>query len=156
MSDSCCQVFPAAPALCPTSKTRGTSVEWLTVAALTKVPVPPRQAFWLCRESSCNVAYFGEHGTTISGNELRLVPGFKDESDDGLLCYCFNVSGAEIERELRTTGATNVIERITDEVKAKNCACEVRNPSGKCCLGELKEGVAAIKKRLTMSTTGRG
>ncbi len=37
----------------------------------------------------------------------------------------------------RSTGKSTVAERITTEVKAGHCACEVKNPSGKCCLGDV-------------------
>src|SRR6266481_8503338 len=32
-----------------------------------------------------------------------------------------------------------VANRIAAEVKAGNCACEVKNPSGKCCLGDVTQ-----------------
>ncbi len=43
--------------------------------------------------------------------------------------------------EIRSTGKSTVAERITAEVKAGNCACEVKNPSGKCCLGDVTRAV---------------
>jgi hypothetical protein len=38
-------------------------------------------------------------------------------------------------------------ERITGEVEAGRCACEVKNPSGACCLGEVNKAVKEAKLR---------
>jgi mercuric ion transport protein len=37
---------------------------------------------------------------------------------------------------------------ITAEVKAGNCACEVKNPSGKCCLGEIARAAQGAVRAL--------
>ena len=58
--------------------------------------------------------------------------------------------------ELRESGETNVVERITAEVKAGNCACEVRNPGGKCCLGEVERAVNEMQQRLAATGELRG
>lgn len=50
-----------------------------------------------------------------------------------------------IRDELAATGKTTVIERIAAEMKAGFCACEIRNPQGSCCLGNVK---AAVKVAL--------
>jgi len=34
-------------------------------------------------------------------------------------------------------GKSTVARRIMVEVEAGRCACEVKNPSGKCCLGDV-------------------
>jgi len=33
---------------------------------------------------------------------------------------------------------------ITQEVKAERCACEVKNPAGACCLGDITRAVQAV------------
>ncbi len=151
MSDSCC--FPSQKPLalrsCPVSDFRGKPVEWLTVAALAAKRVPPRQDFWLCEDSDCEVVYFGEDGTLLQTSDLRVIPSFKGApSRNDLVCYCFLYSRQAIEDELRASGDTTIFDRITAEVKAGNCACEVRNPSGKCCLGDVKKAVQETREKL--------
>jgi hypothetical protein len=67
-----------------------------------------------------------------------------------------NGKSSRAQDEITATGRSTIAERISAEVKAGNCACEVKNPSGKCCLGSvtrvtqdsLRHGpVAAIKGR---------
>ncbi|MBI4445429.1 MAG: hypothetical protein HY645_05910 [Acidobacteria bacterium] len=126
-------------------------MDWLTVAALTSGPVPPRQNFWLCRDSDCDVVYFGEEGYLLRIADLRMVPGFKHGGGERLICYCFNYRRRDIEAEIRTKGhASNIVRRITGEVQAGNCACQVRNPSGRCCLGEFKKAEAEIRREVQL------
>lgn len=134
MADSCspAQATSELPRPCPVSGFSGEPVPWLTVAALTARPVPPQQTFWLCRDPTCEVAYFGSSEALISTRELRTEPGFK-ASATGLVCYCF----LRRREELTTPGGAAIFENVKRRVKAGDCACEVRNPSGKCCLRDL-------------------
>jgi hypothetical protein len=43
-----------------------------------------------------------------------------------------------ILKEIQETGKSSYSTWIAKEVKYGNCACDVRNPSGKCCLGDIK------------------
>ncbi len=129
---------PAAadPARCPASGDAGHTVGWNTVAAIARGPVPPRQAFRLCREAGCEVVYYGDAGAVLRTADLGVEPGFK--GGGGLLCYCFLHHRDDLERELAADGRSEILESIERQVRAGNCACEVRNPSGKCCLGEVR------------------
>lgn len=131
---------PVAASACPESGAGGTPVARQTVAALVRGRVPPRQDFWLCRDPSCPVIYFGSEAAIYEVEDLVSAPGYK-EGSDGLLCYCFLVRERDIAREIEETGASYALERITEEVKAGNCACEVRNPSGKCCLSDVQHAL---------------
>ena len=81
------------------------------------------------------------------------------ETDDPIpLCYCFNFSRADVRREVAETGSCSIPARITADVKAGRCACEVKNPSGSCCLGEVNKAVkdaretTAARRRLPILT----
>jgi hypothetical protein len=54
----------------------------------------------------------------------------------------------EIESELRQSGASTVVDRIAAKVKARECACEVRNPSGQCCLAEVRAETGRLRTAL--------
>ena len=54
----------------------------------------------------------------------------------------------DIVRQLGETGGTDIFESIQHEVEAGNCSCEVRNPSGKCCLGEVRETIRHLETEL--------
>lgn len=120
------------PPPCPVSGSPGEPVAWRTVAALTVGPIPPRQDYWLCRDPQCELVYFGASGVRVSLSELRVRPGFKSGGD--LLCYCFLFRRSE----LATASAISLPDQIAALVKDVGCACEVRNPSGACCLREVR------------------
>ncbi len=147
MSDSCCSITSAddAVSLCPASGFAGKPVDWTTVAALARARVPPKQAFQLCRDAKCEVVYYGSTGTVLTVDDLTVLPGFKN-AGDGLVCYCFLHRRADIARQLGETGESDIFDSIKAEVRGGNCACEVRNPSGKCCLGEVQEAIASLEK----------
>jgi hypothetical protein len=44
---------------------------------------------------------------------------------------------------LEETGRTMAIERVREHIAATRCACDIRNPRGACCLGDL---IAAVKR----------
>ena len=118
---------------------------WRTVAALIAGAIPPKQEFWLCLDPGCEVVYFGAEGQLVTVAELRLRPGLKSGGE--LLCYCLQFRKQDLQLEA-ATAQTKIPEQIAALVKAGGCACEVRNPSGKCCLGEVKKfsrRVAAAK-----------
>ena len=39
------------------------------------------------------------------------------------------------------TGGCTIPERISAGIRAGRCACEVKSPSGACCLGEVRAAV---------------
>ena len=149
MNETCCGDQPGAPRRmrCPISGSVGQPVQWTTMAALVVGEVPPRQQIALCRDSDCDLVYFGDHGLELRSADMRTVPGFKRGSD-GLVCYCFLHTRDGIQGEVLETGRRSTFESISRQVKAKNCACEVRNPTGKCCLREIRQiSDEAMKER---------
>ena len=149
MNEGCCSATPADPGAirCPASGVTGSPVDWTTVAALARGRVPPKQEFRLCPDTECEVVYYSPAGTPLTVSDLSVQPGFKHGSD-GLVCYCFLYRKSDIARQLSATGETDVFQSIKDEVQAGNCACEVRNPSGKCCLGEVQEAIRNLEREL--------
>jgi hypothetical protein len=121
----------------------GTRIDPITLKALLTpdalrrgVPDTPR----FCATESCPVVYFDrEARVTMSEADLRVRVCAKHPSDDTVLvCYCFDYTQAGIG------SSSSIRETITREVQAGHCACEVRNPKGSCCLGDI----ARVEQRL--------
>lgn len=89
------------------------------------------QAYYFCSDPNCEVVYFGQDDSVINKSSVRTEIGLKEKSGDALVCYCYGVTKAEAK--------TNPCIRhfIIEETKQQYCACESRNPSGKCCLADL-------------------
>ncbi len=144
MSD-CCSVkgSPNAPtvAACPVSGARSKQVDRLTVKSLVRqLPLGmPNTQYYFCETRDCDVVYFAfdSQAPIFRRGDLLIRVGAKQESDPIPLCYCFGFTRKDIEDEIAETGRSTVADRITAEVTAGRCACEVKNPSGKCCLGNV-------------------
>jgi len=91
----------------------------------------PEQGYYFCDDPGCEVVYFGEDDRVILHSALRSSVWCKDTSPERLLCYCFGVHHGEALADAR---ARAFVARGT---KAALCACEIRNPSGRCCLKDF-------------------
>jgi hypothetical protein len=140
---------------CPTCGERGKAVDTGTVKALLAVPLTEiaDADYLFCRTAACPTVYFAADGESRFAEEsLReRVHQKHPEDDDVFVCYCFRHTPGTIKADLDRTGRTDVIEAVTAGIRAGKCACEIRNPQGSCCLGNVR----AVVDRLTaaMRTT---
>lgn len=145
MSD-CCSVNPkpgTAPAVmaCPVNGARSKQVDMLTVKSLVRqLPLGmPNTQYYFCEASGCDVVYFplDAQAPLFRRGDLTVRVGVKETADPIPVCYCFGFTERDIQREIAETGESTIADRISSEVKAGNCTCDVKNPSGKCCLGSV-------------------
>lgn len=100
-----------------------------------------------CSTPLCPVVYFGIE--EVLDREEVVVPVFqKEPAGERTVCYCFAVGEGDIRRELVAMGRSSAEERIASLVKAERCACEVKNPQGSCCLGNVATATNAAKAAL--------
>lgn len=153
MSD-CCRVPAPRVAdgdLCPASRTRGRPVDLLTVKALlteTSLGRLANVAHRFCPDPSCDVVYFDADGATYGKRDLRVPVWQKEPFGDRTVCYCFGVSEAGIRAEILATGRSEATERVRAHIAAGRCACEVRNPRGVCCLGDVAAAGTRVAQAL--------
>jgi len=104
--------------------------------------------YLFCRTPDCPVVYFAADGIQVfTKDQIRVPVHQKEPADDNVLvCYCFCHSPATIRADLLVTGRSTVIEEIEAGIKAGQCACDIRNPQGSCCLGN----VGAVVKQLCL------
>ena len=106
----------------------------------------PDTQYYFCSSPGCDVVYFpvDAEAPSFLRADLTVRVGAKETEDPLPVCYCFGFSRRDIGDEIQRTGKSTVAERITAEVEAGRCACEVKNPSGKCCLGDIVRTVRDI------------
>jgi DNA-binding transcriptional MerR regulator len=91
------------------------------------------------------VVYFAAvAGAIFTADALRVRVGLKVKDDPVPLCYCFGFEETDARAEIALTGRTTIPQRITAFIKQGMCACEERNPSGACCLGEVNKAVKRL------------
>ncbi len=93
----------------------------------------------------CEVVYFSnEKDSYFTKTDVRVRVGIKETQSPIPICYCFGHTVESARAEMEATGNSTVATRITTEIQAGNCACEVKNPSGRCCLGEVNKAVKRL------------
>jgi hypothetical protein len=154
IGEACCQIQKSGevPGRCPSCGQPGRPVEPITVKALLRPGALARlsaPAHRFCPTPSCPVVYFGEE-ETFRREDVAVAVFQKEPAGNRTVCYCFAVSEADLRREIAETGGSTAATRITDHVRAGRCACEIKNPQGSCCLGN----VAAAEKALLADAPG--
>lgn len=139
---------PTAPSvhLCPTCGERTEKVTRLTMEHLLlpdAIPEMKNTQYYFCETPTCPVVYFpyDASAATFQKADLRVRVGVKETEDPIPICYCFDVNRKQIWDEICEAGRSTVGSWIKAEVRAGNCACEIKNPSGQCCLGNVTRAV---------------
>lgn len=147
--DSCgCSVVPeiiGAPAKseCPMSGTLSNKVLHETLDNLIvqdkRHLISKDVQYYYCSESDCPVVYFSNEEVPVFEKSDLIVKVFsKDNSEDVHVCYCFDWTRKRLTDQIKNEGKSTAFDEITEEVKAGNCECEIQNPKGACCLGDIQ------------------
>lgn len=122
---------------CPADGRSCRRVELRTVLHHLKRPHanrPTTQGYYFCDNQECDVVYFGQDGSVITRHDVRSEVGQKSRSRDRLICYCFDITEGEVIGKIDHQGGSSAKEFVIEQTRLHNCACDVRNPSGRCCL----------------------
>ncbi len=152
--ESCCRLeAKARNDRCPECGHAGRKVQQITLKALLRPAALERlseREHRFCATPTCPVVYFG--GDTAFLREEVLVPVFEKEPEGArTVCYCFAVCEGQIRREVEASGRSAAADRIKALVRAERCACEVRNPQGSCCLGNVTSVAKAASSTRTLA-----
>ncbi len=156
-SEPCCSASAKterAP-LCPQCGKRGKWVGNITLANLLKADAkeqmqPDRYLF--CEIADCPVVYYSKSGgETFCVDEILVPVTQKSEADSTPVCYCFHHTRGSIRDEIERTGRSTVVAQISAAVKDGRCECEIRNPQGACCLGNVSRAVKDAWPRVVKS-----
>lgn len=149
--EGCCTPQPKGKALCPKCGEHAKGVLARTLAHLlteeAKASLACLEGFHYCKTPSCEVVYFRSE-ELLTQKDLTITVGLKEGAVPATLCYCFGWTEEKIVEELRQTGETHALEDIKAKMKNPGCSCEILNPGGGCCLGDV---TAAIKKLQNVS-----
>jgi len=88
------------------------------------------EQYYFCEDPDCDVFYFSETDSIINKSKLRIFnqpTGIKKP----LICYCYGVD------ETIAMNNPNVKSFVIQKTNEGTCACESKNPSGRCCLKDF-------------------
>lgn len=148
--ESCCTPIapPKTAASCPACGREGKAVKAVTLRALLQPHLQSEvrdEAYRFCANSECALVYFSADGAqAFARADLTVRVGVKEHDAPRPLCYCLGHSAESIREEWARTGKSTVLESIKAEVKAGTCHCEVNNPAGSCCLGDIGREVKGL------------
>lgn len=152
--ENCCLVtektLAPAKAACPVSGTLSRKVQRRTLEHLLKpekLGLLRDVQYYCCRETNCDAVYFSnENAPFFTTADLPVKVFAKDQGDEVPVCYCFDWTRARIKQQIKETGQSAAAVEIAREIKAGNCACDIKNPKGECCLGDVNK---LVKEALT-------
>ncbi len=116
-----------------------------------KVPYIRDVSYFFCPTPDCDVVYFPDAGEAFYTADLKVRVGIKETEPPIPVCYCYGYTRDMIQDDLIQNGRSTIREIIARKTKTGSCQCEIRNPQGSCCLGE----VAGIIKDSYPSLSGQ-
>jgi hypothetical protein len=144
MAEPCClpppqPAFELADGVCPGCGGRGRPVVLATVQA--QVAISLRElaqgGYYFCSSAGCAIVYFTSCGSAIHHDQLRERVFQKEPRDDVLVCYCFRYRVDTLQRSGSAERAA-ILADIVAGTQQGQCACDIRNPQGSCCLGNVR------------------
>jgi hypothetical protein len=104
-------------------------------------------SYSFCSERDCPIVYFEDRGREhFTVDDLRVRVGSKVKDDPIPMCYCFGFDENQIRDEIERTGDSSIPDKVSGLIREGLCACEVRNPSGICCLGEINKTANRLRE----------
>jgi hypothetical protein len=127
---------------CPVCLKTGKSLDSLTLKALLNVPLTEihRVEYRFCGTPDCPVVYYSQDGiqSFLEVDLRERVYQKHVAEDDVFICYCFRHTTGSIKEEYVNNQAGTVVAMINAGIQAGQCACDIRNPQGSCCLGNVR------------------
>ena len=91
--------------------------------------------YYFCPTKTCLIAYFSNAGNIIPKQYLRSYQSIQNNA----LCYCFDIDAEQYLSALKDQQAEPIKAFVIQRTQTGECACEIRNPSGQCCLANFKK-----------------
>jgi Zinc binding domain len=146
---------PRAMSACPQCGKAGKPVGAQTVKAMLSVTLRKVHdtQYLFCRTQTCPVVYFSADGKeTFSIEEVReRVYQKQPEAEDVFICYCFCHTVGDL-RAVSSEDRIAIVDDINTGINAGQCACDLRNPQGSCCLGNVHSVIKQLEKLASANT----
>jgi len=150
--ESCKLPGASTRAECPVSHALSRRVGDQTLINLlhpAKVKEIHKSPYYYCADPECPVVYFANDGHVFTIHDVSVTVLAKDSGEDVNVCYCFDWSRKRIWNEIEHTGNSTASEQIAKEIREGNCLCDIKNPKGDCCLGDIYKVVSRHMKEST-------
>lgn len=149
------QRAPRAVNTCPECGKTGKPVQGQTIKSLLSVSLRQVQdvQYLFCRTQTCPVVYFSANGRqafTVEQVHERVYQK-EPEADDVWICYCFRHTAGKL-RTASPDERISIVDDINTGINAGQCACDLQNPQGSCCLGNVHTLIKKLEKSALATT----
>jgi Zinc binding domain len=131
-------------AACPTNGKVGRHVDLQTVQAMLNLPLNQLRNtdYRFCPDPDCPTVYYSADGLqTFAEADLRERVFQKHSQDSEVfVCYCFQYTVGAVQAD-----GESIANEIDQGIKNHQCACDIRNPQGTCCLGNVNNLIKNIQ-----------
>ena len=139
---------------CPVCGQRGKPVDTQTIKGVlstTLVIIQPDNPYLYCRTEDCRIVYFHNDGEQIiEESDLRVKAYHKSPREDQTpICFCFNHSVGDLKQDYLESQGKIIIDRINLGIQKGQCGCDIRNPEGVCCLGNVRRHIKKLEEKMT-------
>jgi len=129
-------------AKCPTNGKPGYPVHVNTLKGLlasSLIGLRPT-SYRFCPDPDCTTVYYSDDGLQVYDESTLKEKVYQKHPDDKdvLVCYCFGYTLRHITSEITENRPSSIPAVIIKGVRDGKCACNIRNPQGRCCLGNVK------------------
>ncbi|MFD3450363.1 hypothetical protein ACFDTO_37940 [Microbacteriaceae bacterium 4G12] len=127
--------------VCPSCKSKAKNVKLITLKSLLKPSaletLNAKENHYFCSTEGCDVVYFDTNNKKYLVSDIKVAVHQKDGSSTTPICYCFDWTKEKIKEYVEKGLTPNLVEHIRENIKENRCGCDVNNPQGSCCLGNV-------------------
>lgn len=104
--------------------------------------------YLFCHNPTCAVVYYSaDQQEVFTTDHVRERVYQKHPDDDAVfVCYCFRHTAGQIRVADSHTRAA-ILKDINMGIQTDQCACDLRNPQGSCCLGNVRALIARLEDK---------
>ena len=126
---------------CPSCKNKSKNVKLITLKSMLKPSaletLNAKENHYFCSTKDCDVVYFDSNNKVYLVSDIKVAVHQKDDSPITPICYCFDWTKEKIKEYVEKGLTPNPVEHIRENIKENRCGCDVNNPQGSCCLGNV-------------------
>ncbi|MBS4203680.1 putative iron-sulfur cluster-binding metallochaperone [Lederbergia citrea] len=143
--ENCCsnvnEIKTESDGICSLCENKGKKVQLITLKSLLKPSalesLDAKENHYFCSTKDCNVVYFASNNKNYIISDIKVPVHQKDDSIITPVCYCFNWTKEKIKVFVVNGLTPTPVDHIRKNIKENRCGCEVNNPQGSCCLGNI-------------------
>ncbi|MEO4054690.1 (2Fe-2S)-binding protein [Solibacillus sp. CAU 1738] len=133
---------------CPFCRNKAKIVKLITLKSLLKPSaletLNAEATHYFCSSKECDVVYFDTINKKYLISDIKVSVHQKNDSTTTPICYCFDWTKEKIENYVKRELGPKPIEQIRENIKENRCGCEVNNPQGSCCLGNVTKFIKSL------------